>query len=338
MKISNQQSLFQENESYQKHTNQTNKMDSSVNQETTHSLPSIHNNVKENVIVALSEDALTFLKNSDFQIEKGHLNETYKEQMVERNKLLKKYIKRDYTNGIIIPNIRTHAKFTEGLEGADRSIYIAANAIIQSDLLQNDVGDMSEEERKGLIALGLEKAKYLAGKLDDKHASLFMEAMETVAKYGINGKKADDGRVKFDIEEGPRVGAPLEYIGTYELMKIVSPEAYEEYKAMDTEATKKKDKELASKAFKFTINWIKYSAKHLSQEIDTVIANRVAKFKSWESKINSTVVYSEYKNTDISNKEAFSESISRQNTVLDKDYLKESLESFSELVGETVEL
>ena len=46
-----------------------------------------------------------------------------------------------------------------------------------------------------MAAFGLEAAKYLAENyLDESHAADFLSAMETVAKYGLNGSVSDGGK------------------------------------------------------------------------------------------------------------------------------------------------
>ena len=66
-----------------------------------------------------------------------------------------------------------------------------------------------------MAAFGLEAARYLAENyLDESHAEDFMSAMETVAKYGLNGFVSDSGKVIYNVQEGQvrMSGAPGNYV------------------------------------------------------------------------------------------------------------------------------
>ena len=58
-----------------------------------------------------------------------------------------------------------------------------------------------------MAAFGQEAAKYLAENyLDESHAADFLSAMETVAKYGLNGSVSDGGKGRsFRHEKGQRL-------------------------------------------------------------------------------------------------------------------------------------
>lgn len=155
----------------------------------------------------------------------------------------------------IIPNIQTNDKLEKSLQGADEDIVDAAYAIIKKNLLPHEVGNLTERERQELILAGVEEAKKLAEKMDADKAGLFMEAMETIAKYGMNGKKDSQGNVTYDIRWGAPVGAPDDYINSGELMKRIAPKQYERYSAMLEEGLAKKDTVLLAKAVRFAIDW-----------------------------------------------------------------------------------
>ena len=55
--------------------------------------------------------------------------------------------------------------------------------------LHRIIGNLTQKEWQELISLGLEEAKYLAKNLDDSKAKCFIEAMETIAKYGMVCRK-----------------------------------------------------------------------------------------------------------------------------------------------------
>ena len=117
----------------------------------------------------------------------------------------------------------------------DNHIAQAAFSIIKTDLLPHDIGNMTEQQRQDLISFGMEKARYLAGKMGDKGA-LFLEAMEEVAKYGMSGKTDSAGKVTYNIQWGPPPGWPDDHVNTSELMQEVSPDQWKIYQDMSRRA------------------------------------------------------------------------------------------------------
>lgn len=129
----------------------------------------------------------------------------------EKEKLLQESLKPAQRLHRIIPNIRTNEKLEKSLQGADENTIEAAYTIIENNLLPHNIGGLSEEERLELIALGLEEAKFMAEKMDDDKAGLFMDAMNTIAKYGVGGETDSRGNVTYDIRWGAVIGMSGDY-------------------------------------------------------------------------------------------------------------------------------
>lgn len=242
----------------------------------------------------------------------------------ERVKLLQESLKPAQKLHIIIPNIQTNDKLVKSLKGADENIAGAAYSIIQNDLLPHNIGNLTEDERIELISVGLEKARFLADRLEDDKADSFMEAMNTIAKYGMNRKTNQRGNVTYDIRWGAMVGAPDDYISTGELMQKIAPEQYKTYSAMHSEAIKKNDEKLAFKAVRFLINWEINAYKTNSQAIETVKTEQV----NWKKNMDATKINSHYTGTDRTDADSFIKSILAQNKTLNADFLFDNLQSF----------
>lgn len=161
-------------------------MDKLSHAETMELINSISRQYGDNVLVQFSGDALDILK-SDIKGQYSMLNEEAIKQMEEKAAKLAEYVKPAQELWLRLPNIRTDMKFQESLKEMDNNIAQAAFSIFKTDFLPHDIGNMTEQPRQDLISFGMEKARYLAEKMGDK-GTLFLEAMEEVAKYGMSGK------------------------------------------------------------------------------------------------------------------------------------------------------
>ncbi len=206
----------------------------------------------------------------------------------ERIKVLQEALKPAQKLHRIIPNIQTNDKLEKSLQGADENIVDAAYSIIRSDLIPHNVGNLTEDERKELISVGLEKARFLADRLEGDKAASFMDAMNTIARYGINGKTDQQGNVTYDIRWGAMVGAPDDYISTGELMQKIDPEAYKVYSSMQDEAYEKRDENLALKAAKFAIDWEINSYKTNPQPFEKLKEEQI----NWKKNVDNTKINS----------------------------------------------
>lgn len=200
----------------------------------------------------------------------------------EQLRLLQEAIKPARKLHRIIPNIKTNDKLVKSLQGADEKVADAAYDIIDRNFLPHNVGDLTEKERKELILAGAEEAKRLSESLDDGKAELFLEAMETIAKYGMNGEKDDQGNVTYDIRWGALVGAPDDYISSGELMKSIAPGKYREYSSMMEEGLRTNDDRLLLKAMRYMIDWEIGANRNDQEAIERVRAEQSAWLKRME--------------------------------------------------------
>ena len=280
------------------------------------------------VIVELSEEAAQALKENMFNEKNAELNERYKKELLEKSSLLQSYLKPATKLHRIIPNIKTNDMLEKSLKGADDTIIDAAYAIIGNNFLPHNIGDLTEEERQELISVGLEEAKLLADRLDDEKAESFMEAMRTIAKYGMNGKTDKDGNVTYDIRRGAPVGAPDDYMSTGELMKKISPDQYSIYSSMRNEAIEKGDRELYLKAVKYAIDWELKSYNASPKPFEDAKKELV----EWKKNIDETQLNENYENVDRTNWRAFMDSILEQCNILNRMYLLNNLKSFIDIL------
>lgn len=283
--------------------------------------------LKDGVIVELSEDAFAELNKNVGNIENNNLGGnalSYEEKV----KLLQESIKPAQKLHRIIPNIKTNDKLEKSLEGADEKVVDAAYHIIEKNFLPHNIGDLTEEERQELIAVGMEEAKFLAGYLDDAKAKSFMEAMETIAKYGMNGKTDADGNVIYDIRWGAMVGAPDDYMSTGEMMKKVAPDAYKTYSEMLKEAHEKNDEKLLLKAVKYAIDWEVKSYKQNSKPFEDARQEQV----NWQKGVNETKLNNGFTNVDRSSLQAFMDSIMQQRNTLGYTFLSDNLKMFADFL------
>lgn len=242
-------------------------------------------------------------------------------------------IKQNYTS-IFIPNIQTNHLLRESLEDASFEVVNAAYETIHNNLLKSNVGNMKEEERHNLIALGLEKAKYIADNyLSKEQAGKFLSAMETVAKYGMNGVKDENGRVTFNIQQGPLAGAPDDYVNSYEVMKEASPETYNRYQTLKQEYLTTNDSNKLLEAKKIASNWIKNA--HMTNP--SLFKNKAEQFAEWKQTVNETKLPTAFSETDIANKSLFMNSLlkaNEQHYLMNTTYLEDNLYEFFSLLNE----
>ncbi len=247
----------------------------------------------------------------------------------EKERLLQESIKPAVRRPRIIPNIQTNDKLVKSLAGADEKTVDAAYAIIDNNLLPHNVGSLTRQERQELILAGVEQARYLAGSMDEEQAGLFMEAMETIAKYGVNGEMDEKGNVTYDIRWGAMVGAPDDYIGSGELMKRLAPQKYEAYSAMFAEAVEKNDRGLLMKAMRSMLDWELSSYRTDPGSIEEEKQKQV----SWKKGVDDTRLGDTFANTDRTDFKSFTDSILAQSRFLNRDFLLENLRAFGEIIN-----
>lgn len=71
-------------------------------------------------------------------------------------------------------------------------------------------------------------------------ASDFLSAMETIAKYGMNGMMDEKGNVTYDIKKGPMVGTPDDYLDRVDILKSKAPDLYNEINELNYKIVNRK--------------------------------------------------------------------------------------------------
>lgn len=310
-------------------------MDSLSKEEALRIMQEISSQYGENVLVEFSGDGLEALAQSvRAQARKGclELTDEQKAARAEKQELLdKSIVQLENTHRLIIPNIQTNDKLYDSLENAPEHVVKASNGIIKNYLLPHDVSGMTEEQRRDRIAFGLEEAKYLAANyLDEQHAKDFISAMETIARYGMNGVVSEDGKVTYHIEKGPLVGAPDDYVNQSDILKKKAPELYEELHELNQSVIKgetgwgKKFIELQKR-----INQV------LNSNSGTVSNGRqltnyeeaVEEYKLWKKVMNETEIPNTYSNVNYLDITAFFDSLQSQGS-LEEKWFAEARERF----------
>lgn len=218
-------------------------MDPMSREEALQAMKEISSQYGDNVLVQFSGDGLQALaQDLQSQIKKGgmELTEEQKAEQARKQELMEQSIVHlENTHRLIIPNIQTNAKLYGSLEGASEEVVKAANGIIKNYLMPHDVSGMTEEQRRDAIAFGLEEARFLAENyLDQQHAGDFLSAMETIARYGVNGTVSEDGKVTYHIEKGPLVGASDDYVNESDILKAKAPDLYKELQELNQRIAK----------------------------------------------------------------------------------------------------
>lgn len=215
-------------------------MDQMTKEEALRAMNEISAQYGDNVLVEFSGDGLKALADSiKEQHTKGvwNLTEEQKAAQEKRNaEFQKEIVHLENTHRIFIPNVQTNKKLYDSLENADEKVVSTVTGIIKNYIMPHQVGDMSEKERTDQIAFGLEQARYLAENyLDKEHRADFLSAMETIAKYGLNGSVDKDGKVTYDIEMGYVVGSKLfaDQTRTREFLKQQAPDLYQEMEELN---------------------------------------------------------------------------------------------------------
>lgn len=204
-------------------------------EETIDALKEIGSLYDENVVVSISGDGLEALVNSKMHSKEIETEEE-KQAVMRENQAIKNPLKVIKGRSLLlIGNIITDRALTNSLKEVDKNIVDAAYDIIYENLLKGDVSGLTENQRQSLISLGMEKAKYLAqNHMDGDKAKQFLSAMETVAKYGMNGKVGQNGKVLFNIKQGPIVEGMDD---DYEVLKQRKPELYKKINELQEESS-----------------------------------------------------------------------------------------------------
>lgn len=311
-------------------------MDPMTKEEALRTMKEISSQYGENVIVEFSGNGLDALAQSIREQAKNRSweqSEEYQADQARKQALMEQSIVHlENTHRLIIPNIQTNKKLYDSLENAPEHIVKAANGIIKNYLLPHDVSGMTEEQRRDAISFGLEESRYLAENyLDEQHAKDFMSAMETIAKYGMNGTVSEDGRVTYHIEKGPLAGAPDDYVHENDILRKKAPDLYQELQ------------ELNQKIAKGETGWGRKFMdlqRRIREKLDspsgtvhqgknmTYYEEAAAEYKSWKKTMDETKLPSVYSNVKYTDVASFFDSLNSQGS-LGRDWLAEAQTRFT---------
>jgi len=295
-------------------------MDKMTREETLQAMKEVSAQYGDNVMVMFSGDGMAAL----VEAKKGQLDRPLTEEEIadraKRQELLDNSIVQMHANRLFIPNIQTNDKLVKGLEGTDESVVDAAYGIIRNYMLKSDAADMSERQRQDMIAFGMEEARYLAKNyMDEVHSSLFLDAMETIAKYGMNGTVSEDGRMVYSIEKGPLVGAPDNYVHANDIIKEKAPELYRQQQELNRRIAKgetgwgREFIELQKKVNAF-LNADSGQKRSDGSKL-TVAEAEAGKYSGWKKKITDTKLPETFKGVRYDDLNAFFESLQGQGSL-----------------------
>ena len=196
---------------------------------------------------------------------------------------------------------------TDALKGKSQELKDNVYDIIWTDLLRSNVHGLDESDRKALISLGVEKAQYLADNfMDDKAKSSFMEAMRSIAKIGMEGKRVGCS-MEYNVKHAIQVDGDG-YVHDSNLdaylyaMEKSEPKAFETYKKL--QGSSQNDIEAAF----FALRWA-------MANLNLVEANRPGYQKQQDEKyerLQSVKLDQTFSGSDTSSKEKFLASIAQK--------------------------
>ena len=289
-------------------------MDKMSKEETLHVMKTISAQYGDNVIVEFSGDGMAAFVDSE---KKGNLEEIVRIDSAKQIAFNEAVVQMENTHRIVISNIRTNEKLCNSLEGADENAVKATNGIIKNYFLPHNVGDMTEEERQEMIAFGMEEAKYIAENyLTKDTASDFLSAMETIAKYGMNGTVDGNGNVTYDIKKGPMVGAPDDYLDRMDILKSKAPDLYNEINEWNYNIVNRKGGEKFGTKF---LELHKRAEKVLNSKSGddekTNLEVAVEEYTDWKEKIEETKLPTVFSNVQYDNLRSFFASLQNQSQI-----------------------
>lgn len=301
-------------------------MDKMGREETLQAMKDIRSQYDDDVIVEFSGDGMAKLVEG----RKGYLDRPLSEEEAARQAERQAafdgaVVQMENTHRMVVPNVQTNDKLYNSLDGADEEVVKAANGIIKNYFLPGNVSGMSEDERKSMIAFGMEEAKYLAENyLDEKQAGEFLSAMETIAKYGMNGSVAEDGTVTYHIEKGLNSAGQVDDM---DILKEKAPDLYKEINELNQSIINHKDGEKYGVKF---LELHKRAANVLNGTNgigETNSEAAVKEYKKWEEETEKTELPQIFKNIKYTDIQTLFESLQNQSQ-LSNDWLNNSMTSF----------
>ncbi len=300
-------------------------MDKMSREETLQAMKDIRSQYGDDVIVEFSGDGMAALVENKYSGHGVNLDDIVKTTPEQQAIMDGMVVRHENTHRIAIPNVQTSDKLYSSLAGADEEVVKAANGIIKNYLMPGNVSGMSENERKSMIAFGMEEAKYLAENyLDEKQAGEFLSAMETIAKYGMNGSVAGDGTVTYHIEKGLNSAGRVDDM---DILKEKAPDLYNEINELNQRIIDHKPGEKFGAKF---LELQKRAEKVLEGTNGKGETNRevaVKEYKKWEEETAKTELPQIFKNTKYTNIQSFFESLQNQSQ-LSNDWLNNSMARF----------
>ena len=234
-------------------------------------------------------------------------------------------IQHENTHRIVIPNYETNEQLYNSLAGADDNVISSTMGIISNYLMPGSVSGLSEQERQDKVAFGLEAAKYLAENyLDESHAGDFMSAMETIAKYGLNGSVSDNGKVIYSVQEGQvrMSGAPGSYVDMESWLRANDTDLYNQINELNQSIINHRDGE--SHAAKFIELYTKAAKEILNASSDT---KKDSDYADWKETVEKTELPTTFQNVKYNNFQSFFDSLRNQSSLSDS-WISENIGRF----------
>ena len=302
-------------------------IDKMSKEETMKVMNDISSQYGENVIVQFSGDGLAaladskkFMPNREMTAEEVAAKEARDAAFQAEN-----IIQLENTHRIVIPNFETNGQLYNSLSGANDSVISSTMGIISNYLMPSDASGMSGEERQDMIAFGLETAKYLAENyLDETHAADYMSAMETIAKYGLNGSVSASGKVVYNTQEGQvrMSGAPSSYVDMESWLKANDTDLYNQINELNQSIINHRDGE--SHAAKFIELYTKAAKEILDASSDT---KKDSDYADWKEAVEKTELPTTFQNVKYNNFQSFFDSLRNQSSLSDS-WISENIGRF----------
>ncbi len=290
-------------------------MDKMSREETLQAMKDIRSQYGDSVIVEFSGDGLAALAGGGKFMSGRAMTEEEAAKRAARDAAFQaeNVIQHENTHRIVIPNYETNEHLYNSLAGAGDNVISSTMGIISNYLMPGDASGLSEQERQDMAAFGLEMAKYLAENyLDESHAADFMSAMETVAKYGLNGSVSDGGKVINNVQEGKvrMSGAPGSYVDMEGWLKANDTELYNQINELNQSIINHKDRE--NHSAKFIELYTKAAKKILDASSDT---KKDSGYADWKEKVEKTKLPATFQNVKYNGFQSFLESLQNQSSL-----------------------
>ena len=290
-------------------------MDKMSREETLQAMKDIRSQYGDGVIVEFSGDGLAALAGGGKFMSGRAMTEEEAAKRAARDAAFQaeNVIQHENTHRIVIPNYETNEQLYNSLAGAGDNVISSTMGIISNYLMPGDASGLSEQERQDMAAFGLEMAKYLAENyLDESHAADFMSAMETVAKYCLNGSVSDGGKVIYNVQEGKvrMSGAPGSYVDMEGWLKANDTELYNQINELNQSIINHKDGE--NHSAKFIELYTKAAKKILDASSDT---KKDSGYADWKEKVEKTKLPTTFQNVKYNGFQSFWESLQNQSSL-----------------------